>query len=45
MTAEEFKAQGNKAFTQGDYKSAIEHFTQAIQLAPDNHVLYSNRFV
>ncbi|GFS33061.1 stress-inducible protein [Actinidia rufa] len=34
---------GNASFTTGNYTDAIHHFTEAISLAPDNHVLYSNR--
>lgn len=41
--AEEAKAKGNAAFSTGDYSAAIRHFTEAIELAPSNHVLYSNR--
>ncbi|KAJ3102602.1 Hsp90 cochaperone [Phlyctochytrium planicorne] len=41
--AEDLKAQGNKAFSSGDFKNAISLFTQAINLDPSNHVLYSNR--
>ncbi|KAJ9173436.1 hypothetical protein P3X46_016571 [Hevea brasiliensis] len=41
--AEEAKAKGNAAFSAGDYAGAVRHFTDAISLAPSNHVLYSNR--
>lgn len=41
--AEEAKAKGNAAFSSGDYEAAVRHFTEAISLSPDNHVLYSNR--
>ncbi|GMH26629.1 hypothetical protein Nepgr_028472 [Nepenthes gracilis] len=41
--AEEAKAKGNAAFASGDYSGAVRHFTEAISLAPSNHVLYSNR--
>ncbi|XVF51672.1 hypothetical protein PTKIN_Ptkin04bG0203300 [Pterospermum kingtungense] len=41
--ADEAKAKGNAAFSSGDFNSAIKHFTEAINLAPTNHVLYSNR--
>ncbi|KAG0002311.1 Hsp90 cochaperone [Entomortierella chlamydospora] len=41
--AEEFKAQGNKAFLAKDYPTAIDLFSKAIELDPTNHVLYSNR--
>ncbi|CAG8440393.1 5074_t:CDS:10 [Ambispora leptoticha] len=43
MSAEEYKALGNKAFSAHDYKTAIEQFTKAIELDSNNHVLYSNR--
>ncbi|KAL3645344.1 Hsp70-Hsp90 organizing protein 3 [Castilleja foliolosa] len=41
--ADEAKAKGNAAFSAGNFKDAILHFTDAINLAPTNHVLYSNR--
>ncbi|KAE8730707.1 hypothetical protein F3Y22_tig00002890pilonHSYRG00035 [Hibiscus syriacus] len=41
--ADEAKAKGNAAFSSGDFNTAIKHFTEAINLAPTNHVLYSNR--
>lgn len=41
--ADEFKAKGNSAFSSGQFEEAIRHFSDAIALAPDNHVLYSNR--
>ncbi|CAI9093789.1 OLC1v1029366C2 [Oldenlandia corymbosa var. corymbosa] len=41
--ADEAKAKGNAAFSAGNYDEAIRHFTEAINLAPTNHVLYSNR--
>ncbi|CAI8592758.1 unnamed protein product [Vicia faba] len=34
---------GNVAFSFGDFPTDIPHFFEAIDLAPDNHVLYSNR--
>ncbi|KAG0276742.1 Hsp90 cochaperone [Linnemannia exigua] len=43
MSAEEYKAQGNKAFLAKDYPTAIDHFSKAIELDPTNHVLFSNR--
>ncbi|CAG8568070.1 8265_t:CDS:10, partial [Acaulospora morrowiae] len=43
MSAEEFKAQGNAAFSAKEYVKAIELFTKAIEVDPSNHVLYSNR--
>ncbi|CAH2048067.1 unnamed protein product [Thlaspi arvense] len=41
--ADEAKAKGNAAFSSGDFTSAVNHFTDAINLAPTNHVLFSNR--
>ncbi|XP_010458658.1 PREDICTED: hsp70-Hsp90 organizing protein 2-like [Camelina sativa] len=41
--AEEAKAKGNASFSSGDFTSAILHFTEAIDLSPTDHVLYSNR--
>ncbi|KAK5782717.1 hsp70-Hsp90 organizing protein 3 [Gossypium arboreum] len=41
--ADEAKAKGNAAFSSGDFNAAIKHFTDAINLSPTNHVLYSNR--
>uniref|UniRef100_A0A0E0CP27 STI1 domain-containing protein n=1 Tax=Oryza meridionalis TaxID=40149 RepID=A0A0E0CP27_9ORYZ len=41
--ADEAKAKGNAAFSAGRYEEAAQHFTDAIALAPGNHVLYSNR--
>ena len=37
------QAKGNAAFSAGNFEEAIEHFTAAIELDPNNHVLYSNR--
>jgi stress-induced-phosphoprotein 1 len=42
-TADEFKAKGNAAFSAGSYQEGIDAFSEAIKLAPNNHVLYSNR--
>lgn len=41
--ADEAKAKGNAAFSAGDFSTAVRHFTEAIDLSPTNHVLYSNR--
>lgn len=41
--ANELKDQGNKAFQAKDYDAAIDLFTGAIELDPQNHVLFSNR--
>lgn len=43
MSAEELKAKGNAAFTKGDYTEAVKLFSEAINLDPKNHILYSNR--
>ncbi|KAI8826796.1 uncharacterized protein EV422DRAFT_11060 [Fimicolochytrium jonesii] len=43
MTAEDFKSQGNQAFSAGQFEEAIKFFSQAIELDGNNHVLYSNR--
>ncbi|KAI9106078.1 heat shock protein sti1 [Phlyctochytrium arcticum] len=43
MTAEDIKKQGNEAFSAGQFDDAIKYFSQAIELDPTNHVLYSNR--
>ncbi|KAJ1796218.1 Hsp90 cochaperone [Coemansia sp. RSA 2399] len=42
-SANELKAKGNEAFAAGNYDESIELFTQAIEIDPTNHVLYSNR--
>ncbi|KAL0923707.1 hypothetical protein M5K25_007774 [Dendrobium thyrsiflorum] len=41
--ADEAKAKGNAAFSAGRFEEAIRYFSEAIDLAPTNHVLYSNR--
>lgn len=40
---EEAKAAGNQAFSNGDTKTAIAKFTEALEHAPDTAVLHSNR--
>ncbi|KAL7956779.1 hypothetical protein V8C34DRAFT_287790 [Trichoderma compactum] len=42
-SADELKALGNKAIAEKNFDEAIEKFTQAIALQPENHILYSNR--
>lgn len=42
-SVDELKAQGNAAISAHDYPKAVDCYTNAIDLAPDNHVLYSNR--
>jgi stress-induced-phosphoprotein 1 len=39
----EAKNKGNQAFSSGKFEEAIAHFSEAIKLDPNNHVLYSNR--
>jgi stress-induced-phosphoprotein 1 len=41
--AVEAKNKGNEAFQKKDFTTAVNHFTEAIELDLDNHVLYSNR--
>lgn len=44
MSAEEYKAEGNKYFAAKDFEKAIDLFTKAIDASPTpNHVLFSNR--
>lgn len=44
MSADDFKAEGNKYFAAKDFENAIESFTKAIEVSEvPNHVLYSNR--
>lgn len=42
-TADELKAQGNAAIAAKNFDDAIDKFTQAIAIQPENHILYSNR--
>lgn len=37
------KTLGNECFTAKNYHEAVKHFTNAIDLNPDDHVFYSNR--
>ena len=41
--ASEYKQQGNEAFKNKDFSKAVEYFTKAIELKPQDHILYSNR--
>lgn len=41
--AQEEKAKGNAAFQAGDFSTAVQHFSKAIELSPADAVLYSNR--
>ena len=38
-----FKNTGNDAFKRGDHEEAVRLYTAALEVDPDNHVLYSNR--
>ncbi|KAI1432859.1 hypothetical protein GGR50DRAFT_556182 [Xylaria sp. CBS 124048] len=42
-SADELKTLGNNAMAAKNFDEAIDAFTKAIELAPDNHVLFSNR--
>jgi stress-induced-phosphoprotein 1 len=42
-SAADLKAQGNKAIADKNFDDAIDKFTQAIAIEPENHILYSNR--
>ncbi|CAB4256305.1 similar to Saccharomyces cerevisiae YOR027W STI1 Hsp90 cochaperone, interacts with the Ssa group of the cytosolic Hsp70 chaperones and activates Ssa1p ATPase activity [Maudiozyma barnettii] len=44
LSADEYKQQGNAAFSAKEYENAIDLFTKAIEVSETpNHVLYSNR--
>jgi tetratricopeptide (TPR) repeat protein len=43
--AEALKDEGNAALAAGDTDGAIVLYSQAIDMDPDNHVFYSNRYV
>jgi tetratricopeptide (TPR) repeat protein len=43
MSAAELKAQGNAALQSENFTEAIQFYTQAIDIDPSNHILYSNR--
>lgn len=42
-TAEEWKKIGNDSFSQKEYEKAIQAYTEAIALNPNDHSFYSNR--
>ncbi|RLN47210.1 hypothetical protein BBJ29_004689 [Phytophthora kernoviae] len=42
-TAADWKAKGNAALSAGSPKEAVECYTKAIELNPNDHVFYSNR--
>jgi len=41
--AEEFKNQGNTAYSAGNFNEAIKQYSKAIDSDPSNHVYFSNR--
>lgn len=41
--ATKYKNLGNECFSAKKYEEAIQHFTKAIELNPNDHVFYSNR--
>lgn len=43
MSAEELKNKGNKALLSANYNDAVDLYTQAIELDPQNAVYYANR--
>ncbi|EZG88840.1 putative stress-induced protein sti1 [Gregarina niphandrodes] len=42
-TSADWKNQGNAAFKESRFQDAVDCFTKAIELDPEDHVLYSNR--
>ncbi|KAI1128771.1 hypothetical protein F5Y10DRAFT_239862 [Nemania abortiva] len=42
-SADELKTLGNNAMAAKNFDEAVDAFTKAIELAPENHVLFSNR--
>jgi len=42
-SSEDYKAQGNQAFAQGQYAEAEKLYSQAINADPSNHILFGNR--
>ena len=43
MQASDYKAQGNKHLQAKEFDQAIESYSKAIELNPNDHVFYSNR--
>ena len=41
--AQECKEKGNDSFKEGDFHTALKHYSEAIDRDPKNHLLYSNR--
>ncbi|CAD8157104.1 unnamed protein product [Paramecium pentaurelia] len=42
-TAQQFKDLGNQAFKENKFEEAAKFYSQAIELNPNDHILYSNR--
>ena len=42
-SSDTLKKAGNASFQAGDFTEAIKHFTDAVAVDAENHVLYSNR--
>ena len=42
-TVDQLKSQGNAALQAEKYADAVKFYTEAIELDPSNHILYSNR--
>ncbi|CAK62208.1 unnamed protein product (macronuclear) [Paramecium tetraurelia] len=42
-TAQQFKDLGNQAFKENKFEDAAKFYSQAIELNPNDHILYSNR--
>lgn len=43
MSADELKSKGNAALQAEKYDEAIDFYSKAIEIDPNNHILYSNR--
>ncbi|XP_039758769.1 hsp70-Hsp90 organizing protein 3-like [Pararge aegeria] len=43
ISVEELRAKGNESVKDGKFIEAVLHYTQALKMDPNNHVLYSNR--
>jgi len=43
MSFQDLKEKGNKYFFNSEYDKAVQCYTEAINLQPQNHLLYSNR--
>lgn len=42
-TADELKAKGNAALQAENFTEAVKFYSEAIEIDPSNHILYSNR--